>query len=158
MCRWKLLNWNNFLIQKIVWKLWKRLFFVVGTAVKFRNLQISKILKPIQTQYFQFLSRLCTYLWDMHGLKNNSVVSRCSYFRLLGVNQKFSLTNTFIFFLNWRYFPELYIYIYIYIKIYYYQIYVKIPSLLLSVLRQSTESTRLMHIYMGVGVLLLHFQ
>ena len=55
----------------------------------------------------QFLSRLSTYLWDIHSLKSNSAVSRPGYFCLIGVNQKLSLANAFIFFLNWRYFSEM---------------------------------------------------
>ena len=55
--------------------------------------RLAKFLTLIQTEFFQYLSRLCTYLWGIHSLKNNSAVSRSGY--LYGVNQKFSLGNAF---------------------------------------------------------------
>ena len=76
-------------------------FFWVKTAVRVRNLQISKIrsnkiITPIQTEFFQFLSSLCTCLWDINGLKKHSAVSKSGY--LYGLNQNVSLTNAFVFF------------------------------------------------------------
>ena len=58
--------------------------------------RLAKSLAPIQTELFKFLSRLCTYFWNIHNLKNNSSLSRAGY--LYRVNQKFSLTNAFVFF------------------------------------------------------------
>ena len=63
---------------------------------------------------------------------------------------------------------HVYIYIYIYIYIYTYKRYndkllskstlkAKIPSLLPSILGRGTASTRPMHTYMNVDILLLHF-
>ena len=66
--------------------------FLVKMTAKFRNLQISKILNT-NTEFFQYLSRLCTYLWGIRSLKSTSAVSRSSY--LYGVNQKFPLANAF---------------------------------------------------------------
>ena len=75
--------------------------FWVKTAVKVRNLQISKtqnnkIITPIQTKFFHFLSGLYTYLWDTNGLKKHSAVSKSGY--LYGLNQNVSITNAFVFF------------------------------------------------------------
>ena len=70
-------------------------FFLVKAAVKYRNLQISKILNTDITEFFQHLSRLCTYLWGIHSLNNNSAVKRSGY--LYVVNQKYSLVNVFFF-------------------------------------------------------------
>ena len=50
----------------------------------------------MQTEFFQSLARLHAYLWDIQRLKNNSAVSRSG--RFYRVNQKFSLTNTFVVF------------------------------------------------------------
>ena len=50
------------------------------TAVKFRNLKMSKLLTSIQTKFFQILSSLCTYLSDIYSLKNDSEVRRSGYF------------------------------------------------------------------------------
>ena len=68
--------WVGYIRLKLTFSDFKKFNFLVKTAVKFRNLQISKILTQIKTEFFQFLSRLCTDLWDLHSLKNNSVVSR----------------------------------------------------------------------------------
>ena len=65
----------------------EKLNFLAKTAVKFRNLQISKILNT-DTEFFQFLLILRSYLWDIHSLKDNLKVSRFGY--LFGVNQNFS--------------------------------------------------------------------
>ena len=53
--------------------------------------RLAKFLTPIQTEFFQYLSSSCTYLWGIHSLKNNSAVSRSGY--LYRVNQKYSLAN-----------------------------------------------------------------
>ena len=45
-------------------------FLLVKTATNFRNLQISNLLTPIQTGFFQVLSSLCAYIRDIHRLKN----------------------------------------------------------------------------------------
>ena len=74
------------------------LLSLVKTAVKFRNLHISKTLNTDKTEFFPYLSRLCTYLWGIHSLKKKSAVSRSSY--LYGVNRTFSLANTFFFFIK----------------------------------------------------------
>ena len=55
--------------------------------------RLAKFITLIQTEFFQYLSRLCTYHWGIGSLKNNSAVSRSGY--LYGVNQKYSLANTF---------------------------------------------------------------
>ena len=55
--------------------------------------RLAKFLTLIQTQFFQYPSRLYAYLWGINRLKNNSAVSRSGY--LYGVNQKFSLGNAF---------------------------------------------------------------
>ena len=70
-------------------------FFLVKTAVKFRNLQISKVLNTDTNRFSQFFSRLCTYLWDIHSLKNKPALSIFGY--SYGVNQNVSLTSTLIF-------------------------------------------------------------
>ena len=75
------------------------------TAVKFRYLQINKILNTDTNKIFQSLSRLFVDNFKIYIVwEKNSVVSRSGYFGLLGVNQKFSLTNAFDLFLNWTYF------------------------------------------------------
>ena len=76
-------------------------------AMKFRNLQICKILKTDtnrQTEFFHFLSRLCTYDSDIQNLENNFVVSKSSY--LYRVNQNF-LNKMFYSFQNWKYFCDI---------------------------------------------------
>ena len=55
--------------------------------------RLAKLLTMILTEFFQNLSRLCTYLWGIHSLKSNSAVSRSGY--LYGVNQKYFLANAF---------------------------------------------------------------
>ena len=55
--------------------------------------RLAKFITLIQTEFFQYLSRLCTYHWGIGSLKNNSAVSRSGY--LYGVNQKCSLANAF---------------------------------------------------------------
>ena len=128
-------------------------FFLVKTAVKFRNLQISKILNTDTNRFSQFFSRLCTYLWDIHSLKNKPALSIFGY--SYGVNQKVSLTSTLIF-------SKL--------KVLLWTIKrrnnnpllskstLKYLAYLPSISGWSTASTRPMHIYLGVAVLLLHFQ
>ena len=69
--------------------------FLGKVAVKFRNLQVSKILNTDKNRLLQYLSRLCTYLWGIHCLKNNSAVSRSDC--LYGVNQKYSQAKAFSF-------------------------------------------------------------
>ena len=82
--------------KKTVSNLWKfKVLLLMKTDVKFRNLKISKLLTPIQTKFFQFLSRLSTYLSDIYSLKNDSEVRRSGYF--YRVNWKLSLTNDFLF-------------------------------------------------------------
>ena len=53
--------------------------------------RLAKFLTLVQRQFFQYLSRLCKYVWEIHSLKNTSTVSRSRY--LYGVNQKYSLVN-----------------------------------------------------------------
>ena len=67
-------------------------------TVKFRNLQISRILNTDAKRIFPiFVEVMCVeYLWTIHSWENNYEVSRSSY--LYGVNQKFFLANAFIFF------------------------------------------------------------
>ena len=57
--------------------------------------RLAKFITLIQTEFFQYLSRLCTYHWGIGSLKNNSAVSRSGY--LYGTNQKYSLANAFFF-------------------------------------------------------------
>ena len=68
-------------------------FFSEGGREDLEFYRLAKFLTPIQTEFFQYLSRLCTYLWGIHNLKNNSAVQRSTY--LYGVNWKFSLANAF---------------------------------------------------------------
>ena len=53
------------------------------------------VITLIQTESFQFLSRLCTHLWDIHSLINNSAVIRSGY--LYGMSQKMFLNKCFYF-------------------------------------------------------------
>ena len=100
------LDWNELCHTESFIPTLESLVFLVKTAVKCRNLQIDKILNTIQIEFFQFFSSLvCTYLWDIHNLKNNTTVSTSGY--MYGVNPNFSLTNAFCFSLNWRYFSEM---------------------------------------------------
>ena len=85
-------------------------FLLVKGAVKFRNLQISKIHNTDTNKIFPNRLRLCTYLWDFHSLKNNSAVGRSGC--LYGVNQEFSSKKCFFKGTSLKY---IYIYIYIYI-------------------------------------------
>ena len=55
--------------------------------------RLAKFITLIQTEFSQYLSRLCTYHWDIGSFKNNSAVSRSGY--LYGVNPKCSLANAF---------------------------------------------------------------
>ena len=87
-------------------KLWE-VSFSAKTAVKFRNLQISKVVNPDTTQNFSNSFQGYVHIvWDIHSFKNNSTVSRSGY--LYGVNQKFSLTKCFWFFLSLRYFSKIF--------------------------------------------------
>ena len=73
------------------------ILFLVKTAVKFRNYRLENFLTPRQTECFQFLSRLWTYLfWNKHSLKKNSTV--CESGSLYALNQRIFLTNAFAFF------------------------------------------------------------
>ena len=65
--------------------------------------RLAKFLTAIQTEFFQLLSRLCT--WDINSFENNFAASMFSY--LYGIHQKFSLTNALVFLLSWRYFSEI---------------------------------------------------
>ena len=87
----------------------------------------------------------------INSLKNNSAVIRFGYFRLFGVKQKFSFTLAFVFSSHWMYFSEINTKKKKIIAI---KIYLKIPSLFPSILGRSMVFAKLIHIYMGVGVLL----
>ena len=76
----------------------------MNVAVKFRVLQISKILNTDTNIILQFLSRLCAYLWDLHSLKNNSSASRPV--TCMGRTKIFTW-QILLLFLNWRYFSEI---------------------------------------------------
>ena len=71
----------------------ENLTFLMKAVVKFRVLQISKILKSIQTELFQYLSSSFTYLWVIHSLKSNSAGSRSGCLSV--VNQTIFPTKLF---------------------------------------------------------------
>ena len=75
-------------------------FSLVTMVVNFRNLQISKIFNT-DTSTIILTPPLCRYiyLWGIHSLKNNSLVSRSGY--LYGVSQKFP-QQTLLFFSKLR--------------------------------------------------------
>ena len=52
-------------------------FFFVETPVKFRNL--ANLLTLMQTEFFQYLLKICIYHCDILSLKNNSGVGRSSF-------------------------------------------------------------------------------
>ena len=116
--------------------------FLVKAIVKFRNLQSSIFLKPIRTECFRFLSRLRTYLWGIHTLKNNFAVSRSTSY-LYRVYKKCSSKNAFIFsklkILLWNIEKVI---ITIAIKI-----YVKIPSLLPNIFSKYSAYKIIAHLY-----------
>ena len=87
------LEWSfpfNFFPTENCMRTLESLFFLMKMIVKFRTYRLAKFLTLIETELLQFFSRLCTYLWDIHGLKNHSAASRSGYF--YGVNQTFCLT------------------------------------------------------------------
>ena len=115
----------NFLTRKAVCKLWKAFFFFWWRRPwSLEICRLAIILTPIQAEFFKFTSRLWTYLWDINTLKNNSEVWRFCYF--YEVNQKIWIESTSL-----KYIKEV-------ITIH---SYVKISSLLTSILGQSTAST-----------------
>ena len=123
------LKWTE--LKWLKWKLYtnfRESCFLLETAIKFRNFQISNILNTDANRIFLILSRLCLYFWDIHSLENNSVVCRSGY--LYGVNPKF-LNKCFSFFSK--------------LKVLAIKIYVKIPCLLPSCFCRSTVSTRPVH-------------
>ena len=73
-------------------------FFFVETPVKFRNL--ANLLTLIQTEFFQYLLKICMYPCDILSLKNNSGVGSSSF----KVNKKKSHWHMHFYFLNWKYF------------------------------------------------------
>ena len=83
-------------------------FFLVKTVAKLWNLQISKILNTNTNRFFPIPFTVMCILWDIPSLRNSSTVGRSGYFRLFGMNQKFSLKNAGFFFLNWN-FSKIYI-------------------------------------------------
>ena len=113
------------------------------------NLQISKILNTNTNQIFPIPFKVIhIYLWDIHSLKNNTAVSRSGY--LYRLNQKFSLTNAFVFFK---------------LKVRLWNIKKRNNPLLSKYTLEYLVfclvfwvEARPVHTYMGVGVLLLHFQ
>ena len=121
------------------------------TGMKFQNLQISESLNINPNKF----SRLKFQPFKiMHiSWRYNSAVSRFGY--LYWVNQIFSLTSAFVFFINWWCFSEVWKKKDKFITI---KIYGKISSLLPSILGQTAGSIRPTYIYVGIGVLLLHFQ
>ena len=135
------LDWNEISHTESVYK-WSRSLEIYRLA-KFSTLT--------QTVFFQFLSSLCTYLWDIHSLKNNSAVSRSGYFWwLFGLNQNFSLTSAFVFIWNEGTFLK-----YIYKKLSIAsKIYVKIPSVLPNIARCSVYKTLVL--YVAIGHVYLH--
>ena len=72
------------------------LIFLVKMDVKFRNLQISKILNTDTNRIFPIPFKVMYILLGYTYLRNNSAVSRSGY--LHGVNEKFSLTNALVSF------------------------------------------------------------
>ena len=109
------------------------------TVAKVRNLQISKILNTDANRVFLIPFKIM--FTSRYSFKNC-----CSKWLIvvIWVNQKFSLTNVFCFFLNWRFFSE------IYQKeiINCYEIYVKIPRFL----DRSMASIRPMHTNIVLGI------
>ena len=66
-------------------------------AVKFKNLEISKILNANTNSFFSSSFQGYVHTFEVNTvLKNNSAVSRYGY--LYGVKQKFSLATAFTFF------------------------------------------------------------
>ena len=97
--------------------------------------------------------------WEVSSLLRNRLgqiynyaVSRSGYFRLFGVIQNCYFTNTLVYFSKWK----VHLWNISKKKFIAIKIYVKIPSVLPSILGGSTASTRLVHTYMSVGFLLLH--
>ena len=125
------------------------LFFLEKTAMKFRNLQISKILNTNTNRIFPIpLKVIHIYLWDIHSLKNNAAVSRSGY--LYRLNQTFSLTNAFVFFkLKVRLWNT---------KTRNNPLLSKYTLKYLVFCLVFWVEARPVHTYMGVGVLLQHFQ
>ena len=70
-------------------------FFSQNSREVLEIYMLAKSLTPILTEFFQFLSRLCTYLSGIHSLKHNSAVSRSG--QLHEVNKTFFPTNNFNF-------------------------------------------------------------
>ena len=58
---------------------------------------LAKLLFLMQIEFFQFLSKFCINSWDIHSSKNNSGVSRSSYF----------LDICICYFWNWKYFSDI---------------------------------------------------
>ena len=73
-------------------------FFIVETPVEFRNL--ANLWTLIQTEFLQYLLKICIYPCDILSLKNNSGVGRSSF----KVNKKKSHWHMHFYFLNWKYF------------------------------------------------------
>ena len=103
--RWNLSNCHSSLVYRVKVKTnkivtftnhWKKCsnfgkvtFFQWRQPWSLEIYKLAKFITLIQTKDFQFLSRVRTYLWDIHSLKNNSTVSRLGY--LYGVSQKMFL-------------------------------------------------------------------
>ena len=106
------------------------------------------MLALIEIEFFQFLSKFCIHSWDIHSSKTNSEVSRFSY-----VVKKTFLDICICSFVNWKFFLW-----HLEKSSFIIKTDVVIPSLLPSILGQSTTSTRPVQIYEDVGVSLLRFK
>ena len=79
---------------KFIFFYWKVFFFFYWRrSWSLEIYRLAKFLTLMQTEFFQYLSRLCTYLWGINSLKSNSAVSKSG--NLYGVNQNFPLANEF---------------------------------------------------------------
>ena len=67
---------------------YRKFKFLVKTAVKFRNLRISKVLNTDTNRIFPILFKITYISLEMYNLKNNLTVSRSGY--LYGVSHKLS--------------------------------------------------------------------
>ena len=66
--------------------------FIFDSEDSHADYRFAKLLTPIEAEFFQFLSCLFAYLWDIHSFKNNFTVSRSGY--VYKLNQKFAVFST----------------------------------------------------------------
>ena len=82
----------------------ENLAFLVKTTVKFRNLQTTYQQNSSHQYKHNFSNSIQGYVHVFEVYKNNFAVNRSRYFYV--ENHKFSLTNTFVFFLIKGTFPK----------------------------------------------------